>query len=179
MIKELAGRDPARAEALLATLKEPDILARQPAAGSATPWPGRTRTGRAGSPTATSGRAPTPRRCRSPGPYALGMIALALADTDKPRAARFLDEAFAALKPLAAEGRRGSRGLEIQDAAIVAAALVPVAERIDPALVPEFFWRAASFRDAVATPGWTRRPRPMPRWPCCWPDTTATRPWSC
>ncbi len=68
-------------------------------------------------------------------------------------------DACDALKPMAAEGRRGSRGLEVHDAAIIAAALVPVAERIDPALVPEFFWRVASFRvtpkpqmDAAARP---------------------------
>ncbi len=72
------------------------------------------------------------------------MIALALAEVDKPRATRILEEAFAALEPLAAEGRRGSPGT--QDAASVAAALLPVAERIDPALVPEFFWRAVALR---------------------------------
>ncbi len=48
--------------------------------------------------------------------------------------------------------------MEIQDAAVVAAALLPVAERIDPALVPEFFWRAASFR----TPSPSRVVRPVP-----------------
>ncbi len=151
MVKELAGRDPARAEALLATLKQPDILARNlPGLCYAMARKDPERARRIAD--RDLGKGPNAQALPFARSYALGMIALALADSDKPRASRFLGEAFAALNPLAAEGRRGSGGLEIQDAAIVAAAMVPVAERIDPALVSEFFWRAASFRS-------TSRPR--------------------
>ncbi len=148
-IKELASRDPARAEALLATLEEPDILARNLPGlcyAMARKDPDRARR-LAERELGTGLNAQALPFAR---PYALGMIALALADADKPRAERILGEAFTALKPMAAEGRRGGRSLH--DADVVAAALVPVAERIDPALVPEFFWRAASFR-IPTTPG--------------------------
>ncbi len=75
--------------------------------------------------------------------YTLGMIALVLADSDKPAATERLREAFDDLERRAPEG---PQGLNSQDAATVAATLLPVVERIDPSLVPEFFWRAASFR---------------------------------
>ena len=143
VIKSIAAIDPARAEALLATYQNPNQIADNLPAlcyAMARKDPARARR--------LVYRGPGDRPigqvrafCR---PYAIGMIALALADTDRARAARFLDEAFAALGLLAAEGRRGFP--KAQDAATIAAALVPVAERIDPALVPEFFWRAASFR---------------------------------
>jgi hypothetical protein len=141
VIKGIAAIDPARAESLLATIEDPNAIADDlPALGYAMARKDPARARR------LVDRTPEDRpddRVRAfYRPYAIGMIALALADSDRARAAGFLDEAFAALKLLAAEGRSGSP--ETQDAATIAAALVPVAERIDPALVPEFFWRAAS-----------------------------------
>jgi hypothetical protein len=150
LIKELAARDPARAEALLSTLRQPDILARnlpKLCYGIARTDPDRARR----LADRDLGTGDDAQRSPFARPYALGMIALAMADADKPRAARILGEAFTALVPMAAEGRRGFDGA--QDAARVAAALVPVAERIDPALVPEFFWRAASLAAPRTPPG--------------------------
>ena len=77
-------------------------------------------------------------------PYALGMMALAISGRDRPTATRWLREAFDQLGQVAASGPAapGAR----HDPSSVAAALLPVAERIDPKLVPEFFWKAVSFR---------------------------------
>jgi hypothetical protein len=76
-------------------------------------------------------------------PYALGLMALAVADRDKPTATAWLREAFDRLGQVSA----GSTGSDCtRNPATVAAALLPVAERIDPALIPEFFWRTISFR---------------------------------
>ena len=77
-------------------------------------------------------------------PFALGMMALAMSQADRPAATARLREAFDRLD--AAPGpdiaaRSGSR-----DRAVIAAALLPVVERVDPALVPEFFWRAVAIR---------------------------------
>jgi hypothetical protein len=68
-------------------------------------------------------------------------MALAVADVDKPQATAWLREAFDRLDQVAdgSKARDASR-----DPAAVAAALLPVAERIDPALVPELFWRAVA-----------------------------------
>ena len=69
--------------------------------------------------------------------YALGMMALSVAEVDKPAATEWLRLAFDRL------GRVNAPG-SARDPACVAAALLPVAERVDPALVPELFWRAVS-----------------------------------
>jgi hypothetical protein len=75
-------------------------------------------------------------------PYALGLMALAIADQDKPTATSWLREAFDRLGQVVS----GSVGPGCsRDPAAVASALLPVAERIDPTLVPEFFWKAVSF----------------------------------
>ncbi len=76
-------------------------------------------------------------------PYALGMMALAVSSSDKPSATAWLREAFDRLGQVAASGSP-SAGIA-HDPSAVAAALLPVAERIDPKLVPELFWRAVSF----------------------------------
>ncbi len=83
-------------------------------------------------------------------PYALGMMALAVSDTDKPRATAWLREAFDRLSDLADAGP--SPPGAPHDPADVAAALLPAAERVDPGLVPELFWRAVSLH----------APRPVP-----------------
>ena len=142
MAQELASRDPAQAEWLLTTLKDRDQLVRAlsricHAMALKDPDRARQLANRDFGNVRNAEALPFARA------HALGMIALAIADTDKPKAARFLEEAFDLLKSMAAEGRPGPLGT---DAATVAAALLPVAERIDPARVPEYFWRAASFR---------------------------------
>jgi hypothetical protein len=145
MAQELASRDPAQAEWLLTTLKDPDGLVRELSRiCHAMALKDPDRAGQFADRDLGKGR--NARAFPFARAHALGMIALAIAETDKPRAARFLDEAFAALKSMAAERRRDAPGINAQDAATVAAALLPVAERIDPARVPELFWRAASFR---------------------------------
>ena len=75
--------------------------------------------------------------------YALGMMALAISDKDRPTATKWLREAFDHLGRLAASGTPAPGASH--DPAAVASALLPVAERIDPTLVPELFWRAVSF----------------------------------
>jgi Carboxypeptidase regulatory-like domain len=77
-------------------------------------------------------------------PYALGMMALAISTRDKPTATAWVREAFDRLSKVGSVGSP-SPGAS-RDPAAVAAALLPVAERIDPKLVPEMFWRAVSLR---------------------------------
>jgi hypothetical protein len=74
--------------------------------------------------------------------YALGMMAQAVAASDKPTATAWLREAFDRLGQVAATSSDlfGSS----RDPAVVAAALLPVAEAIDARLVPELFWRSVS-----------------------------------
>ncbi len=75
---------------------------------------------------------------------AFGAMAQALANRDKPAARHLLDEAFTALDQYATSG--GARFNGMDSAATLAARLLPVAERIDPGIVPEFFWRTLSLR---------------------------------
>ena len=75
--------------------------------------------------------------------YALGMMALAVADVRKPQATSWLREAFDLLADRADLPSPSSETTQVP--AAVAAALLPVAERVDPSLVPELFWRAVSF----------------------------------
>jgi hypothetical protein len=70
-------------------------------------------------------------------------LAQVLAKRDPRRALEQLDEAYAGLAQQAAAKAKRST---YSDAASLAGLLLPVAERIDPALVPEFYWRALSFR---------------------------------
>ncbi|MEJ7637069.1 MAG: hypothetical protein WKF75_03525, partial [Singulisphaera sp.] len=73
------------------------------------------------------------------------MAALGLAEADKgAEAAGLLDEAFAVLER-ASEAAEGQTS-RVYSPAAVAAVLIPVAERIDPRLVPGSFWRALSIR---------------------------------
>ncbi|MBI3469051.1 MAG: carboxypeptidase regulatory-like domain-containing protein, partial [Planctomycetes bacterium] len=76
--------------------------------------------------------------------YASGVMALALAGSDNEQAIELLREAFTALEQLVTSGQERFNGS--YSAAVVGGALLPVAERMDPRLVPEFLWRAASFR---------------------------------
>ena len=133
--RSLAGRDPAEAARVLATLRDPAaITAALPGLchAMAPVDPGLAR------------RLIAQARPDDPclPAYALGMMALAVSTTDKPAATDWLREAFDLLTDLAGSGP-SPPGVP-HDPAAVAAALLPVAERIDPKLVPELFWRAAS-----------------------------------
>lgn len=74
--------------------------------------------------------------------YALGIVAHGLAKSDAARAAALLDEAYRLLEQAASQGA----GSFSDDPAVLAAGLLPVAERIDPALVEGFFWRTLALR---------------------------------
>ena len=80
-------------------------------------------------------------------PYALGMMARAVAGKDRPRATAWLLEAFDRLEAVARAEGHGSTPRAAREPAGVAASLLPVAEAIDPALVPELFWRALALHD--------------------------------
>ncbi len=144
LVQELASRDPARAEAALERLKKPESLRlylSRIAHAMATKDPERARrlVDRAGTLGDLDGYTAYAQ------PHARGMIALAVAEADRPLALALIQQAFADLGRMHADGTTGRAGA--QDAATVAAALLPVVERVDPALVPEYFWRAASLGD--------------------------------
>jgi hypothetical protein len=154
--QELAGRDPAAAERVLDGLKRPSSIVRHGprivhAMAPKDPARARRIADRLGNFPDDVRRLPFQHA------YALGMMALALADSDKAAARALLVESHHELAGLAKEGKRGFQ--DTQDAAVVAAALLPVAERIDPGLVPECFWRAASWRGKAPA---TSRPKSMP-----------------
>jgi len=157
--QRLASRDPAAAERVLDGLKKPSSIVRDGARivhAMAAKDPARARriADRMNKYPEDVGYMPFHHA------YALGMMALALTDTDKDAAKTLLDDANAELAVLAKEGKRGDP--DSQEAATVAAALLPVAERIDPALVPERFWRAASWRGASAPMSRLELPKTMP-----------------
>jgi hypothetical protein len=76
--------------------------------------------------------------------YALGMMALRLAETGKDSAGSVLESAYECLERSAAVSQTKSNSM--YDAAAVAGVLLPVAERIDPRLVDECLWRALALR---------------------------------
>jgi protocatechuate 3,4-dioxygenase beta subunit len=75
-------------------------------------------------------------------PYTLGLMASAIAASDKPAANRLLDEAYAKLEQLAANGWTS------QFASIcgVAGALLPVVEQVDASRLPDVMARALALR---------------------------------
>jgi len=80
--------------------------------------------------------------------YAVGMIAKALAPSDKAKARKLVLQAYDILAEAGRNpGRRWSErsGLEF-GLSTIAAGLLPVVEEIDPTLVGECMWRAVSFR---------------------------------
>jgi hypothetical protein len=76
--------------------------------------------------------------------YAHGVMAQSLARSQPAVATELLHKAFALLQAHVEAGGDHFNGY--CGAASVAGCLLPVAEQIDPQLVPEFFWRALSFR---------------------------------
>jgi protocatechuate 3,4-dioxygenase beta subunit len=81
--------------------------------------------------------------------FALGMVAHGLAANDRAAAARLLEEAYELLD---GAGQLGVPQNSRLDAALTAAALLPVAEKTDPALVEGYFWRSLSLREPWAMP---------------------------
>lgn len=79
--------------------------------------------------------------------YALGMIASALAKTNKSEAAELLEEAYTIVAELVDSGYDPGRDVLYPQA--VAVALLPTVEAVDPDLLPEYFWRAVSLRGNV------------------------------
>ncbi|NQV34297.1 MAG: hypothetical protein HQ515_16505, partial [Phycisphaeraceae bacterium] len=75
--------------------------------------------------------------------YALGMMAQALAGSDKTGAGRLVQEAFVVLTECVSNPQQRPRTLPPtpQD---VGLSLLPVVESIDAGLVQEYFWRTAS-----------------------------------
>jgi hypothetical protein len=133
---ELAGRDPAAAERVLGMVRQP--VQRDQYAVRVVYRMARVDLDRARR--LAGAIADLPLRG-----YGLGMAALGLAEADKrPEAARLLNEAFAVLERAAEAG--GGQPSGMYGPAVVAAVLIPVAERIDPQLVPGAFWRALSLR---------------------------------
>ncbi len=67
-----------------------------------------------------------------------------LSEKDKPEAKKLLEAAFDTLE------RRADAGYEVRfkliTPAIIAGSLIPVAEKIDPALASEYCWRSISYR---------------------------------
>ena len=135
--RRLASRDPSEAMKILDTLRDPRALARAlPALCHAL------------APVAPALAGPLIARTRGNdpclAPYALGMMALAVSATDKPAATGWLREAFERLGRISTAGPPPSG--TPHDPATVAASLLPVAERVDPGLVAEFFWQALCLR---------------------------------
>ena len=78
--------------------------------------------------------------------YALGIVGHGLVAQDAAQAMALLDEAFGLLERASAGG-----AYAWEHPAVLAAALLPVAERIDPALVEGYLWRAIAMRSPRAT----------------------------
>jgi hypothetical protein len=76
------------------------------------------------------------------------VMAQALARSKPKDALALLDQAYAILASRVSRGADSFNGYT--DAASLGGLLLPVAEQIDPALVPEFFWRSLSFRGRQA-----------------------------
>jgi hypothetical protein len=76
--------------------------------------------------------------------YALGMMALGLAEAGKASAKELLESAFESLeRPTQSDP---AKRLSLFHIAPIAAVLLPVAERIDPNLVDECVWRSLAMR---------------------------------
>jgi uncharacterized GH25 family protein len=144
----LAARDPAESERVLGMVKPPDRLS----TGAPAPYTSL-------APITTRVRicsrmaAVDPERARRIAEqtseptykaHCFGVMAHALAKSKPDAAAELLRRAFDVLAAHVESGR--DQFNNYSDAASLAGCLVSVAERIDPQLVPEFFWRALSLR---------------------------------
>lgn len=79
-----------------------------------------------------------------PRAFCLGVIAEALTKTDKVKAKKLILQSYEILAAASANPRRYWWGWHSMP--IIAAALLPIVEEIDPALVAECMWQAVSFR---------------------------------
>src|SRR5207302_2046431 len=75
---------------------------------------------------------------------ALGLLARALSEKDKPLAEKTLRQAFALLHRLVADG--DAQFNNIFDGATLAGSLLPEVERLAPELVREFLWETVALR---------------------------------
>jgi len=78
------------------------------------------------------------------GPYALGLMAQAIAATDKAGAARLINDAYRGLEDLAAGGQPLAR----HDPLEVASGLLPVVEQVEPERLAEFLGRTLALLPA-------------------------------
>ncbi|WP_435017441.1 carboxypeptidase regulatory-like domain-containing protein [Tundrisphaera sp. TA3] len=140
--RALAATDPVAAGRLIAAIRDPRALAADLPAlchAMAPVDPGLARS--------LIGRVrPASDPCLAP--FSLGLMAQAVAVADRDAAEAWLREAFDLLD--AAPIPVGVQAVEADamshDPAVVAAALLAVVERVDPSLVPEFFWRSIAIR---------------------------------
>jgi RNA polymerase sigma factor (sigma-70 family) len=86
---------------------------------------------------------------------AYGVMAQALVGTKPARAVELLHQGFAVLDAHVTSGKDRFNG--VSNAAVTGAALLPVAEQLDPHLVPEFVWRTLSLRTPPPRDGNERR----------------------
>ncbi len=78
-------------------------------------------------------------------PFALGLMAQEIVATDKPTAIRLIDEAYAVLDQLAVAGERRVYPEGLVE---MAAALLPIVERVEPDRLAEFLGRTLALRPA-------------------------------
>ncbi len=76
--------------------------------------------------------------------YALGMMALRLSEAGKDTAREVLEGAYESLERSSRASPANSRSL--YNTTSIAGVLLPVAERIDPGLVDEYLWRSLAMR---------------------------------
>jgi RNA polymerase sigma factor (sigma-70 family) len=76
--------------------------------------------------------------------YAMGMAALGLSEAGKDRAREVLENAYASLERSSGAGQL--KPSETYHLTSIAAALLPVAERVDAGLVDEYLWRSLALR---------------------------------
>jgi RNA polymerase sigma factor (sigma-70 family) len=86
---------------------------------------------------------------------AYGVMAQALASTKPARAAELLHQGYAVLAAHVAAGKDRFDGFS--NAGVMGAALLPVAEEIDPQLVPEYVWRTLALRTPPPREGTERQ----------------------
>lgn len=77
--------------------------------------------------------------------YALGLMARSVAESQPAQARAWLDEAFALLARIAAANEERLADVKLS-AALVAGLLLPAAEKVDANSLPDYCWRALSFR---------------------------------
>ena len=100
-------------------------------------------------------------------------LALGLKSRDPAAAQQAFQTAMQGIDRLMKEGVEYSRhaaGREV---------LLPLVEQIDPALVPEYFWRVVATRPSARRSTLARRYSARSRWLSFWPGTTATWPRPC